>query len=298
MAKLRSNHAGNSNPFVGLWVRVFVLLIIVAALFYWIWSYFSGPLQYETGESQVYERGYLIPEGQDVEVVHHAYFSLGYSEADEQASWVCYVLNKDELRMPNVERSDWYEADDKVRTGSAHHRDYSGSGYTRGHLAPAGDMAFNQTAMEESFLMSNISPQLRAFNGGIWRELEENLRDWAFHRGRLYVVTGPILNTGGRQMGKFGDITIPSYFYKVIIDMDNGDPQGIGFIIPNELSMKPLMDFAVSINEVEERTRLDFFSLLLSDEETEEKVESYLEVNNWPISEKRFKLRLEEWNIN
>ena len=81
--------------------------------------------------------------------------------------------------------------DTAVKTGSAELKDYKGSGYDRGHLCPAGDMSFDSIAMRESFLMSNMSPQLPGFNRGIWNSLEQKIRNWGLLRYAIYN-SGPI----------------------------------------------------------------------------------------------------------
>ncbi|MBK9735862.1 MAG: DNA/RNA non-specific endonuclease [Saprospiraceae bacterium] len=120
-------------------------------------------------------------------------------EQCEQAEWTAYRMDRTKLNVPNVDRSGHFEPDYSVTTRSAFHRDYSNSGFTRGHLVPAGDMAFDTLAMRESFFMSNMSPQLRAFNNGIWKELEENVRDWTYKDETLYIITGPIQSKGQKK---------------------------------------------------------------------------------------------------
>ena len=132
--------------------------------------------------------------------VVHAHFALGYAEAHEQAAWVAYELTPGEIGV-NLAREGNFREDPLVRTGSASLNDYRRSGYDRGHLAPVGDMNFDSVAMEESFYMSNISPQKRAFNGGIWSRLENQVRNWATEKGGLYVVTGPVLGQAKRSIG-------------------------------------------------------------------------------------------------
>ncbi len=300
MAKLRSSHVRDKRPMAGIWLRAVLLIVLTVALFLWLWPYLAGrmedpkwDIEHDSGS-----RTYLYPSGGDYQIVDHTYYSLGYDEKSEQAAWVAYVLNSDELRIPNVERYDWFEDDPDVFRGSATYEDYRGSGYTRGHLAPAGDMAFNEKAMKESFFMSNISPQVRSFNGGIWRELEETVRDWAYRRKRLYVITGPILENTTQFMGRKNRIAVPQFFFKTIVALDSDTPVGIGFIIPNEKSTLPIHDFAVSIDDVEIRTGLDFYDDLFETDEIEEATEEVFEVGLWPYSEKRFRLRLEEWNNN
>lgn len=303
MAKLRANHGTEKNPFVAMTIRVLILLAIVTALIFMALKFFDQvdhrPIV-DSSESAFfdnYDRQHLLPEIREVEVVHHKYYSLGYSERHEQAMWVCYVINKEELRIPNVERYDRFEDDDKVSTGSATYYDYRGSGYSRGHLAPAGDMAFSEEAMRESFFMSNISPQVIAFNGGIWRELEETIRDWAYNNEHLYITTGPILDEIYTKIGNNG-VSVPKYFYKAIIDIDEPDMKAIAFIMPNELSERPLMEYAVSIDELENRLGIDIFPDLINDEDLEASLEAAFNPLSWPISEKRYQLRLNSWNKN
>ncbi len=241
------------------------------------------------------ENRFYLPSSNTGEIVHHRYYSLSYNEKYEEAEWVAYVLTKESLKIPNVKRTNWFEDDPLVKTGSATYYDYKGSGFTRGHLAPAGDMAFNDEAMKESFIMSNITPQKRAFNNGIWKELEENIRNWAWKNNRLYIVTGPVLNKSiKRYIGK-NKVGVPKYFYKVILDIDAPKRKGIGFIIPNERSIEPLVEYEVSIDSVEKMTNIDFFNELLTDDE-EEKLESEFDPKKWKISNKLYQKRINDWN--
>lgn len=230
---------------------------------------------------------FFLPEWKRSEVIHHGHYSLAYSEEHEQAEWVAYELTKKQLKIPNVERARNFTPDPTIPTGSAIYRDYSRSGYTRGHLAPAGDMAFSEEAMKESFYMSNMSPQAEAFNRGIWRELEENIRDWAYHDGHLYIVTGPVLSQGVvKKIGENG-VSVPEYFYKVVLDIEGQKQKGIGFILPNEGSELPLLDYAVTIDSVEQFTGFDFFADLMADD-LEDVVESVLRPADWKIDRQRF----------
>jgi endonuclease G len=228
-------------------------------------------------------------------VIHHRYYALSYREDLELAEWVAYELTKESLAVPNVKRTDWFTEDQQVSTGSANYHDYKGSGYTRGHMAPAGDMAFNLTAMEESFYMSNISPQKWLFNSGIWRELEENIRDWAMADGRLFVVTGPVLDK--KQYARIGrnQVAVPDAFFKVLLDVDDPELKSLAFIIPNEKSTEVLNEYMMSVDDLEERTGLDFFGELLS-EKLQQQLESHFDEQKWPLSEKRYQLRINKWN--
>ncbi len=241
------------------------------------------------------EKRYYLPTSTTGKVVHHKYYSLSYSEKYEMAEWVAYVLTKESLKIPNVKRTNWFEDDPLVKTGSATYYDYKGSGYTRGHLVPAGDMAFNDKAMKESFYMSNVTPQKRAFNNGIWKELEENVRNWAWKNHKLYIVTGPVLDKSINKFIGKDKVGVPKYFYKVILDIDDPDRKGICFIIPNERSEQPLENYEVSIDSIEKLTNIDFFNELLTDDE-EEKLESRFDSRKWKVSKKLYRKRISEWN--
>ena len=294
MAKLRRNH--NRSKAIG--PRVLIIVLGMSVALTWFLTQLDekqapqAPLLAELLISE--DPRWFLPRGTTEQTVHHEHFSLSYSEPHEQAEWVAYELTRESLRKPNVPRTDWFEEDRSVSTGSAHHRDYTGSGYTRGHLAPAGDMAFDVAAMEASFLMSNISPQSRAFNMGIWRELEETVRDWAFERGRLYIVTGPVLEEGLPVIGQ-NRVSVPALFYKIVLDPNERNPGMIALLIPNQLSDEPLTEYLVSTDSIEKLTGIDFFPELLQ-EGLEEELEARIDAEGWEFSESKYQLRIENWN--
>jgi endonuclease G, mitochondrial len=226
------------------------------------------------------------------EIVNHKFYSLSYIERWEQPEWVAYKLTKKQLQLPNVKRTDWFNEDPHVSTGSAKHFQYKGTGFTRGHLAPAGDMSFDQTAMEESFFMSNMSPQPRSFNNGIWRELEEQTRDWVYQNSELYIVSGPVVTKN--EFFKKHKIAIPDSFYKVLLDLDGNEKKGIAFLIPNQLSNEPLEKYALSIQELEKKTGINFFKGF--DKKKVGEFENSYSLEQWPISKSRYNLRVSRWN--
>lgn len=297
MANFRKNHNRERNPFVGLWVRVLVMIAILVVLFLLFYSLFESSSDLlsgsRAGSSENEIRDYIPKAQEELPIINHAYYSLGYSEKHELASWVAYVLTKEDLKIPNVKRHKEYITDPKIKTRSAHYADYKGSGYTRGHLAPAGDMAFSKAAMKESFYMSNMAPQLRGFNNGIWKELEENVRDWAYDDGQLYVTTGPLLNEISGYIGDNG-VVVPTHFYKALFDASGREKKGIAFIIPHEVTSRPLSDYAVSIDELENKLNMDLFPSIL--DEDEEKIEQSFNLNLWPVDKRKYQQRIEKWN--
>ncbi len=294
MTRLRRNHSTQKSGNMALRLIVFALVLV-----FFMW-YLYGALKDFSFNSLVdtelssNEEKYFLPSANG-QVVHHTYYSLSYIERHEQAEWVAYELTRQNLKAPNVERAKRFNPDYDITTSSAFHRDYTNSGYTRGHLAPAGDMAQNTIAMKESFFMSNMSPQKRKFNNGIWKELEEQIRDWAFSRDRIYVITGPILRDPGLKGIGQNRVTAPKRFYKIVLDATDRVPEAVAFIIPNDVSNQHLKEYIVPIDSIESLTGIDFFNELLNDN-VEEKIESQINSRSWKFSDKRYRLRVDKWN--
>ncbi len=203
------------------------------------------------------------------ELIQHTYYQLEYDEAHEQAAWVFYVLTTESINGL-AERKNKFKPDGKVRCGSATLIDYKGSGYDRGHLCPAGAMKINQKAMDESFYMSNMSPQLPSFNRGKWKQLEAQVRKWVEKEDTLFVVTGPILSDSLGVIG-VNKVTIPASYYKVVY-APNKEKKMIAFIMPNHKIENSIFEYVVTVDEVELKTGIDFFSGL--PDELELKLES------------------------
>ncbi len=244
-----------------------------------------------TDNLQVPECG-LKNHSADHELREFKYYSLCYRESYEQAEWSAECIESSMLEK-NAARSNDFRPDEKISTGSATLADYKSSGYDRGHLVPAADMSFDQDAMSETFYMSNMSPQAPQFNRGIWVNLETQVRAWAQKFGKIYVVSGPVLNKSAEEFSSIGknQVSVPEFYYKVILapvykdDDDKKTPENsdsvmaIGFIIPNQKCEKEFWDYAVSVDEVESITNIDFFSRL--EDSLEIQVESAFQLENW-----------------
>ena len=299
MAKFRQNHTKRGKGPVSA-IKIILLVCVLGVAFYYLMQLMNNikvadPASegYNLSSEELNDSLYFVPSGSNGEIVHHRHYSLSYVEKHEQAEWVAYELTKKSIQQPNVPRAKRFEVDPQVRTGSARYYDYKGSGYSRGHLAPAGDMAFSSIAMEESFFMSNMSPQVSAFNGGVWNELENLVRDWAYKNKRLIVVTGPIFSKGMKRIK--GGVSVPGEYYKVLLDFDDPEQKAIGFILPNERSTESISTYAVTVDEVEARTGLNFFDKLL-DEEKQVELESSYDLSKWPLDKKLYDKRVNVWN--
>ena len=231
----------------------------------------------------------LLPNSKG-EIVKHTMYTLSYNEAHEQANWVYYHLTKD-MMSGGVSRKDDFRADPEVSTYSASLDDYKGSGYDRGHLAPAADMKFNELTMSESFYLSNMSPQAGGLNRGKWKSLEEQVRTWCFNKGSLNVVTGGVFKDNLGTIGK-NAVTIPGYYYKIIYCEDQSCM--IGFVMPNRKLDKDLFDYVVSVDAIEEMTDIDFFPQL--EDDLENKLESNVLIDDWRLKSNAHKRHVNHKN--
>lgn len=221
-------------------------------------------------------------------------FVICYRESYEQAEWAAYCLESSELEK-NASRGNDFRPDPEITTGSASLADYKKSGYDRGHLAPAADFSFSEEAMSESFYLSNMSPQAPGLNREIWQYLEGQVRIWAKEYGRVYVVTGPVLEKPADQYDSIGknQVSVPEYYYKAILaplyqDQDDAaEPEtckelkAIGFILPNQKCPDTFWDYAVTIDEIERRTGLDFFAFLEDTLENTIEGNPSMEIETW-----------------
>ncbi|MBI1227210.1 MAG: DNA/RNA non-specific endonuclease [Bacteroidetes bacterium] len=307
MANFRKNHQKSSKAeSTGLITKV-GLFAVLMGIIYWGFQNFLGKTPEEAPEEavkedvgNVEETGrdsiFYLPTNPNGTIVQHKYFALSYVEKYELPEWCAYELTSTRLAQPWVKRTEDFRPDPKVETGSSNLEDYRRSRYDRGHIVPAADMAFSEEAMSESFLMSNISPQEPGFNKGIWRELEELTRDWAKRFKHLYVVTGPVLSQPIKFWIGENQVAVAPAFYKVLLDLNEPELKAIGFIVPNESSTEPLKFYAVSVDDVEKLTGINFFQNLM-EPNLEKQLEANFDANLWPTNEKKFQKRVQEWNF-
>ncbi|ETW01954.1 hypothetical protein H310_06483 [Aphanomyces invadans] len=209
-------------------------------------------------------------------------YVLGYDRRLRNAAWVAEYITVDSLKKSDdVNRlKAAFKADTstpeafRVSPG-----DYLNSGYDRGHLAPARDMmSSSQESVNESFLMTNISPQVgKGFNRGYWSRFEGFVRHIASSYGGAYVVTGPLfLPTRAADsdtyevrypvLGTPGNaIAVPTHFFKVVlVQKPSGEYLAAGFILPNQSipDQTNLTDFLRPIEYIESVSGLLFFDQL------------------------------------
>ena len=210
-----------------------------------------------------------VPADRDQALVEHSAMLLSYNEQHEQPNWVAHMVIP-AVNEGTLTRTNDFRPDSLVATGTAVKADYWYSGYDRGHLAPSADFRWSRRAISESYFYSNMAPQRPELNRERWAELEGFLRRyiWATNEP-LYIITGPIFEADMATITQGPNtVSIPKYFYKVVLDHTGDGHKAIAFILPNGTCSKPLVSYAVSIDEVERRTGLDFFPKLAAGEQT------------------------------
>lgn len=214
-------------------------------------------------------------------IKRYAAMTVNFNYSYKVPNCVSYVLTSDMIDItngPNAEHRRNYKfyADPSVR-GCPEWYEYRGSGYDRGHMAPANDMRWSRQSMSDCFLMTNICPQDHDLNGGSWNKLELKIHDWAKRHGKIIVATGPIFNGNSRRIGQNNDIVVPAGFFKVVLDP--GRNRTIGFIYENHEGGGGVARHACSVDEVERITGHDFFCAL--PDNVENAIESNYNFNQW-----------------
>ena len=193
-------------------------------------------------------------------IIHHKGHTLSYNPEWILPNWVAYELRAEELEG-DAERSTYFSPDPLLaQFPCAEHWHDTNSGWVRGHMIPAGDLKYDQEAMNDSFYTSNVCPMNMTFNNSIWKRLEEKARKWAAKYGYIYIITGPVM--GQNIHGKVGNsnIMIPDKFYKAVLIPYKGSFLAIGFIMDNdEGTQGKLKDYAVTIDSLEKQIGIDLF---------------------------------------
>lgn len=219
----------------------------------------------------------VMPVKKQGQILQRTGYTLSYDAKNKTPQWVAWELTKEETRGKE-ERTNEFQPDPDVMGAKVVTYDYSGSGYDRGHMAPAGDMKWSKKAMQESFYMSNICPQDHNLNTEDWNDLEMKSREWARRYGKVYIVCGPIYK--GTRNEYIGDhrVKVPDAFFKVILINDTKKQAALGFLFENEAGERPLTDYLVSVDEIEKITGMDFFSALADDMENQLEKEKFEEL--------------------
>ena len=205
------------------------------------------------------------PKGMSNQVLNYKTIRVNYNPTYRIPNCVAYELTATMVDMADApgheNRKSYNYAKDNSVKSCPENWEYRGSGYSRGHMAPAMDMRWDKTAMSQCFYMTNMCPQDTKLNNDHWRVLEEKVHRWAKRDKRLMVYTGPIMGKNPKMIGKDKqNIAVPDAFFKVIYAPEQG--RAIAFIYENKPCPGNISKYAVTVAEVERRTGLTFSSAI------------------------------------
>ena len=216
-------------------------------------------------------------------------YSLEYSYKYKHSYWIAYRF--DNTTGGNVGRNEAYKPDPELPSQyAAKHNDYTNSGYTRGHLCASSDRQYSKEANQQTFYMSNISPQSgNGFNqsGSAWNTGEDKVQAWGYNISRstdtLYVVKGGTIGEGMIKGYIKNEIAIPKYFFMAVLFRSGDNYKAIGFYMPHENlkddpDKKDPKKYLMSIDALEQETGIDFFHNL--PDNIENTVEATYNVND------------------
>ena len=204
-------------------------------------------------------------------------YTLSYNVEMKNPNWVAWYLSAAHVDGEWA-RSNDYREDFDVPSPRATNDDYRGSTWSRGHMCPAGDNKWDSDAMSETFLLSNMCPQDRNLNSGLWNRVETDCRKWAQKYGGIYIVCGPLYYNKEHETIGDNNVVVPEAFYKVVLCME-GRPKAIGFIVKNNAGTKKKDQYVNSVDEVERITGIDFFSGVPDD--IEDEIEANANIRDW-----------------
>lgn len=216
-------------------------------------------------------------EGVSEQIIRKTSYIVSYNKDTKIPNWVAWHLTANHTDGPVRRISNFYE-EESVPSPRATLEDYRGSGWSRGHMCPAGDNKWSETAMYESFSLVNVCPQNASLNSGVWNSIEIDCRRWARLYGDVYIVCGPVfLDREHETIGTNGVFVLEAFF-KVVLCL-NGTPKALGVICRNTDGSRKQDLYYNSIDQVERVAGYDFFPSL--PDSIEEKVEAYSNIDDW-----------------
>ena len=220
-------------------------------------------------------------------------YSLEWDCSKKSQRWTCYEFH-DGIPNNGVGRSnDWMDDPDIPKAYQTHDKDYTGSGYSRGHMCMSNDRQSSTEQNQQTFYMSNAHPQYQNHNGGLWQTLENAVNKWGNNsafRDTLYVVKAGTIDREEDILGytsstrTSAQLLVPKYFYMAVLCLRDGVYHALAFWTEHtnqSITKAKPKDYAITVRELEERTGIDFFCNLPDD--IEAAVEEELDLKFWNI---------------
>lgn len=205
--------------------------------------------------------------GGAIRVLANAGYVVGYSELLGNPVWAAYRLRDVELANAPLRPKEFTV--DRRTVARIAPEDFARSNYDRGHLAPNYGIAtrYGRQAQEETFRMSNITPQRHGLNAGLWKTLEQKIAtSYPGRFGEVWVFAGPVF--GPRPTKLKQRVAVPEAFYMIVVDESDGRVRTQAFVLPQEPTHTELGRYLVAIDEIERRSGLDFLPELADSAET------------------------------
>ena len=273
MLKLISKKRGALQP-THLIAIILLITAIGIGIYYWQQSKASRPRTFdrpsfiaiETALAEETRRqGNLVYGGlprtasqTKLVILHNIGYYAGYCDDRRNPLWVAYRLDTVDFEH-KLSRPKGFKIDHRTLS-RVDPKEYSKSGYDRGHMAPNSAIAtrYGREAQIETFMMSNIVPQTPELNRRVWQRLEKLEDEYANRYGTLWVIVGPVFDEHIKTLGS--NIEVPDAFFKILIDEDQDGIRTLAFLIQQTVTGKePIESFLTSINEIQKLTQLDFF---------------------------------------
>ena len=204
-------------------------------------------------------------------------YVVSYNQDTRMPNWVAWQLTAEHTDGELKRMNNFHEEENCPRP-RATLQDYKGSGWSRGHMCPAGDNKWSRDAMYDSFSLVNVCPQDSKLNSGVWNSLEMDCRQWARQYGEVYIVCGPVLMKRQHETIGPNKVVVPEAFFKVVLCMV-GKPKAFGVVVRNNEGTKKRDLYYNSVDDVERLTGLDFFPSLPDD--IEKVVEAEVNMDEW-----------------
>ena len=213
------------------------------------------------------------------QILYNRFYVIGYSYYFRQAKWALEIIDPDKT---DVSRLDNFRPDYRIPEKFRADLDvYEGSCFDRGHLVSSANQIEINIQNSETFLLSNMAPQKPMFNRGIWKRLEQAVRDLDGLKKvfETYVISGPLFFFD-EEVKMIGDddekidvsLPIPHAFFKsVLVENNTGTINMWSFIIPNKITSEPLSSFLVETSKVEKISGLFLWDTLVGTKMSREK---------------------------
>ena len=228
-------------------------------------------------------------------------YCLEWDHNKQATRWVCYKMYN-ATNESNWARSNWvngdpwdYDPDVVQNEQQATYNELSGTNppltnstyYEKGHILASADRLCSSEANKQTYYMTNIYPMVHNFNVGAWATLEGRVRTWAKQADTLYVCKGGTIDNANQILGytKGGHI-VPKYFYMALLSKKGNTLKAIGFYLQHTdpTSWEAPREYAVTIDELEQKTGIDFFCNLPNDIENQvEGVDKSQMLKDWSV---------------